>query len=157
MRWTSNPVDGSKSRELAAALGETGEESEDALEIAPHPVTVMAAVRPHVQVLLHRHPGEETPSLGCVADSHPGDLLRAQPMDGLPLHTDLAPCGPDQPADGPKRRGLAGAVAADEGHDLALVHAQRDIAQGVDVPVEDIDLVHLEQCRHQRRPIMAPS
>ena len=52
-----------------------------------------------------------------------------------------------EPGDRAQRRGLPGAVGADQRHALALFHGQRDALQRLDVAVEGVDVGELEQ-RH---------
>ena len=54
-----------------------------------------------------------------------------------------------EPGDGAERRRLAGAVPAEHGHDLALPHAQRHAVQRLNRPVARVDVLELEQRRHQ--------
>lgn len=75
-----------------------------------------------------------------------GRLVRGQLVDGLAVPEDLALARPVDAADGHERGGLAGAVGTDEGHDLAVIHAQGNVAQGLDVAVVGIncpDFKHL--------------
>jgi hypothetical protein len=51
-------------------------------------------------------------------------------------------------ADGHQQGRLAGAVGADQGDDLALVHMQIDAAQRLDVAVERVDAGDFQHCRH---------
>ncbi len=50
-----------------------------------------------------------------------------------------------QPGGGCQQRGLAGSVRADDGHDLAGLHCQRDAADGFDLAVGDMQILDLEQ------------
>jgi len=58
---------------------------------------------------------------------------------------DLAALALEQVGDGAQRGGLAGAVAAQDGHDAALRHLQRDALEHEDhVVVDDLDAVDVE-------------
>jgi hypothetical protein len=50
--------------------------------------------------------------------------------------------------DGADERGLAGAVGADDGHDLALGHVERDRRERLRVAVVEIEVADLEHRRH---------
>ena len=55
---------------------------------------------------------------------------------------------PEQPAQHADRRGLAGAVRAEEAEDLALVHGERDPVHGLEGPEVLAQLADLDGCRH---------
>jgi hypothetical protein len=63
----------------------------------------------------------------------------------LPVEDDGAVARLRPPADGHHQCGLAGAVRADQGDDLAFVHLDIDAAQGLDPAVERRHSVDLEQ------------
>ena len=87
------------------------------------PARVPAGVGAHLQVLQHRHAGEDAPALGRLADPADHPQVGAQVGDVLPVEPDPAGGDRAQPGDGPHGGGLAGAVRADQGDDLALVDA----------------------------------
>ena len=64
--------------------------------------------------------------------------------------SDLARLFETRPRDGAQRRRLARAVAAEDGHDLALVDPQRDAVQRLDLAVARLDVLELEQRRISR-------
>ena len=94
---------------------------------------------------MDRHPGEDPAALGALADAELDDLVRTEAVDPLAAQPDLALARLEQPGDRPQCRGLARAVRADEGDDLALLDVDRDAAQGVDRAVVGVDVVELEQ------------
>src|SRR5207249_3633372 len=69
-----------------------------------------------------------------------GEVAVAHPDGALPRAQDTG--------DRSQRRRLPGAVAADQRHDLALLHRERDALQRLDVAVVGVDLLDLEE-RHQ--------
>src|SRR3954470_8720021 len=73
------------------------------------------------EVLGHREVGEDAPVLGHVAEPEPGNLVRRAPVDARALEADLARARLDEAHQRLERGRLAGAVAAEEGHDLASV------------------------------------
>src|SRR5699024_3644711 len=82
----------------------------------------------------------------------PDDLVSLHLADELPAVADLAAAHPQQPRDRVHRGGLAGAVGADQGHDLALVHMEGDIPDGVDRPVKHIDVFDTKHLAHRQSP-----
>jgi hypothetical protein len=62
-----------------------------------------------------------------------GDIRASQ--QNLPLP------GVYQPGDGAKRGALAGAVRADQGHDLAFIDLDRDPSQGLDMAIEAVNIM----------------
>ena len=53
----------------------------------------------------------------------------------------------DQAGDGVERRGLAAAIGAEQRHDAALGHLQRDVGDADQVAVADFQMLDLEQRR----------
>jgi hypothetical protein len=76
------------------------------------------------QVVFHGKGTEDQPSLGHMGDACAHDLLRAAMHQIRVLEKNAALAGPDQPGNGAEHGRLARAVAADEGHYLALAHVQ---------------------------------
>ena len=126
------------------ALLEHREQLEDALH--HRLVAALALVGAHLEVLDHAHDREHPPALGHVADAErrrsrgPGRRRAACPSKRTP---------PDrraqQPGDRAQRRGLAGAVRAEQRDDLALLHGEADALERLDRAVLDGDVVELEQ------------
>ena len=87
-------------------------------------------------------------ALGDVRDACAGDPLGRGACDPLAREPDLAR-GRHEPGDRPERRRLAGAVPAEDGDDLALAHAQRHAVERLHRPVARVDVVELEERRHQ--------
>jgi hypothetical protein len=65
-------------------------------------------------------------------------------VDGLALEENLARGRALEPGDGPKERGLAAAVGADASEGLALFDLERDLEEGLEVAIKDVDLLELE-------------
>ena len=72
-------------------------------------------------------------------------LLAGMPAMFLPSKSDMAAAGLEQAGDGVERGGLARAVGADEGDDLALVDLEGDALDGVDVAVVDVHVLDFEK------------
>ncbi len=65
---------------------------------------------------------------------------------------DYGPAGSEQSGGGCEQRGLAGAVRADDGHDLTRLHRQRDAPDGFDLAIRDMQILDLEKRRHATLP-----
>ena len=66
----------------------------------------------------------------------------------LAVEGDLAADGLEEAGEGAQGGGLAGAVGADEGDDLAGVDAEGDALDGFDLAVGDPEVLDFEQCGH---------
>ena len=72
------------------------------------------------EVLLDGQLGDDAAALGHVRQPEAGIASTGVRVDVLAVEHDAAPrLGPDQPGDGAQQRGLAGAVGAEHGGDLA--------------------------------------
>src|SRR3954447_26587725 len=129
---------GERPRALRAPLEQPREELVDALEVLLDAGAVGALERAHLEVLEHAHAREEAPSLRRLRDSQLDDLVRGVADDRAALEADVAGAGMVQPVDRPERRRLAGAVRAEQRHDLAGPHLERDPLQRLDRAVEDV-------------------
>jgi hypothetical protein len=83
------------------------------------------------QVLVDRKFREHAAVLGRIADAAPRALVRRQPGQVLVVEGDLARAEWQEAHDAFDRRGLAGAVAADQAHHLLLADAERHAVQDV--------------------------
>ena len=63
-----------------------------------------------------------------------------------------SPAGTQQACGCCEQRGLAGAIRADDGHDLTGLHRQRDAADGFDLAVSDMQILDLEKSAHATLP-----
>ena len=77
------------------------------------------------------HVGEQLDVLKGAGDTQPGDLIRAQALDVLPAEPDDAVIWAVDAVDAVEKRGLAGAVGADNGENLFFLHLERNTLQGV--------------------------
>ena len=75
---------------------------------------------------------------------HAGDVLAGK-LDGAALDA-------HQTADGAQRRGLARAVGADEGDDLALLDGEGDALEGLDAAVADFQIRYFQQAHSSSTP-----
>ena len=99
----------------------------------------------NAQVVLHAQVGEDPLAAGHLSHAEAGDLVGRPVGDVAPVEDDGAVVGLDHPTDGPQERRLAGAVGADEGHDLSLADFDGDVGQDDDTVVADIELAHREE------------
>jgi len=125
--------------------------------ILPDPVLVGAGIRPHHDVLQNGELRKNLPSLGNVADPHPDDPVGVLPVDPLSQKFD----GPlfrlfllevvEQPHDRLEGRRLSRPVGSQQGHDVALLHLERDPVQRPDQVVPGFDIAHLQHPRSSPR------
>jgi hypothetical protein len=105
------------------------------------------------QVLLGRERREDAALLGAVAEAEAGDPVRRQADRLGALDLDRAGARADQAHDRAQRAGAAGAVAAEQGHDLAFVDVEVDAVQHVRFAVPALHARDLEEAlRHQCAP-----
>ena len=81
-------------------------------------------------------------------------LWAGTPVRGLPSKMILPDGGLEQAGEGAQGGGLAGAVGADEGDDLAGFDAEGDAFDGFDLAVGDAEVLDLEQCGHWASPLV---
>jgi hypothetical protein len=70
--------------------------------------------------------------------------VRRHLVDGLTVEEHLARRRPLETRDRPQERRLAAAVGADAGKSLALFDLERHLEEGLEVAVEDVDLLEFE-------------
>ena len=145
-----------RARHLHPPLLEAREGGEDALHVLGDPA-IGAGVGPHLQVLEHGQAIEDAPPLGHMGDPAEHDVVGGDAEEGFALEAHVATAGGEEPRQGLEGGGLAGAVVAEEGHDLALGDPERDALERVDLPVEDVEVLHLQHGVSHRRPPRAPT
>jgi hypothetical protein len=133
------------------ALAKAGKVLEHLVEDVLVAVLPLSAEHSQPQILQHREVGEHAPLLGNPRDPAPGDLVGAERGHVVAAQAHAALPGPRDPHDRAERRGLAGAVAADEGDHLALADRQRHALQNVRLAVVGVDLLDGEQA-HRPAP-----
>src|SRR5207245_10924465 len=92
------------------------------------------------------HSVEEATPLGYVPEPEPDDLCGGNVGDVPATRSHLSPRRRRQPGDGSQGRGLPGAVAADEGHDLSLFGLPRDALKGMALSVLGVDGRRRAEC-----------
>ena len=104
------------------------------------PAAAQVAIGAELQVLLHRVLGKELASLGHQREPEIGDLVRRHAADVAAGELD-APFGrAQQPGEAAQRRGLAGAVAAEHGDDLARLDREGDALDHLELAVGDVQV-----------------
>jgi hypothetical protein len=78
--------------ELAAAILQNREERVNLLEGPRRAGAILLPLRPHQEVLLDRHPGEELPALRYLDEAACEDLLRIEPRQILAGEGERAGC-----------------------------------------------------------------
>src|SRR5437867_1656089 len=137
--------------QLPLALAQAGEEREDKLERVVPPPPVRGAPA-ELEIVSDRHRGKELAPLRHVGDAPRDDLGRSETIEPRALEFDAPGAHGQKPADRPQRRGLAGAVRADQRHRLAPSHLERDAGDRRQVAVAGLEPVKPEQRGHTRRP-----
>ena len=72
------------------------------------------------------------------------DLVGAHALDAAALIQDIAGLGLQQAGNGLQGGGFASTVGTDQGDDLALIHLEGDVLDGVDVAVIDVDVINFQ-------------
>jgi hypothetical protein len=102
-------------------------------------------VGPEVEVLAHGELRPQLPPLRDERDPELGARGGRQLHERAAAEANVARARRPDAGDRPERGGLPGAVRAEERHDLALAHLEREPVQDLDVAVEDVDAVHAEE------------
>src|SRR6185369_10945307 len=95
---------------LCLAFLQAREEAVHPLEVGLHLCLVLARERAHLEVLVDRHPAEDTAALGRLADPELDDLMWPAVIDAVAAQLDVALAWLELARDRPQRRGLAGAI-----------------------------------------------
>ena len=72
------------------------------------------------------------------------DLVGAHALDAAALVQDVAGLGLQQAGNGLQGGGFTSTVGTDQGDDLALIHLEGDVLDGVDVAVIDVDVINFQ-------------
>ena len=109
----------------------------------------------HPEILPDRQAAEDAPALGYLHDAAANHVVRCDVGEHLAFEPHLALGRGQDAANRVQRSGLAGPVGADQGDDLILLDCQGEPPQGVDVAVEDVQVVDFEH-RHLSLPPRRP-
>src|SRR5205085_6524742 len=104
---------------------------------------LLGALLPQHEVLVHRELGEDVAVLRHVADAQVGDLVGLAAGDVLALPAHLAAAF-HHAHDGLGGGGAAGAVASQQGDDLALAHVELDAVQDMALAVPGVQVVRAQ-------------
>ena len=95
-----------------------------------------------LEVLVDGEIGEDAALFRHVAEAEPSDLVARAMGDRPPGEDQALGLAGDEAHDGLKRRALAGAVAAEQGDDLAFLDFERDAEQHLGASVERRKTAH---------------
>ena len=129
---------------MVTVAGQRREEVEDAVEVFRKVRLVRALERTHLEVLGDGHPWEEPPPLRRLRNPELDDVVGRIVGDVTSAERDRSASRMIQSVDRAERRRLARAVRADQRHDLALVHVDRDPLQRLNRAVVRVDVLELE-------------
>ena len=115
--------------ELVAPFREDRKELQDHRQRFAEPRLALAGVGAHFEIFHHRHRGEHLAPLRHMRDAELRALGRRHREQVLPVVGDLAADRRNDAGDGLEQRGLAGAVRADHGDELAALDLERHAAQ----------------------------
>ncbi len=115
--------------ELAAPLGEAREEGEGLFD-QRRDLAALLDVRAELQVLHHRHLREDQPAFRHQGDAAPHDDVAGPSGQHFAGEADVALLRRQHARDHAHRRRLAGAVGAQQRHDLARLDGERHVAHG---------------------------
>ena len=113
---------------------------------------VLAQVCADAQILRHGQVRKDPAALRHERDAARDDLVGRFSDQIRTVQQNFAGLRPDQTGDGLQRRGLACAVRADEGDDLAFFDGQVDALDGLDAAVGDDQILDLQNVTHLRPP-----
>ena len=122
---------------LFEAFAEPGKEGENVFAGSLNYVAVILQVGTEGEVFRHGEVGKNQASLGDVAQPAGDDFVGCQPGDLDPVKANGSGPRADQAGDGLQGGGLAGSVAADEGHNGATGNLKGDAVNGLDRTIGD--------------------
>src|SRR5262249_38786643 len=131
---------------LPLALGETREESEDAVEIPASTRACTRDHRAHREIFRNRQRRENLPPFGYLANPAVADAVARPARDVLSAVEDSAGGGPLHPGNRADQRRLAGAVRADDGDDRSLCDLDRHVIERLCIAIEQVEA--LDDQRH---------
>ena len=131
-------------RRLPPPLGEAREQGEHLVHRRLRAAARARQERTDLEVLLDRERREDLAPLGDLADTEVADPVARLAGDVGAAEADASGPRPLHAGDGADQAGLAGAVGADDGDQLAAAHLQRDAVQRLGVAVEEVQPVNLE-------------
>ena len=118
--------------EAAAAILKVGKGLHDGVE---RPCARSAGGARELEILFDRQPGEQSPAFGNKRHAQRGARVRGRRADILALEDDAARRDSVRAGDRAQKRGLAGAVRADERNRLPFLDGQADAAHSLELAV----------------------
>src|SRR5262245_28861219 len=100
----------------------------DAFEVLGDALAIAAQVGAHIETFGNREKGKYLASFRHMPQAHAHDAIRAQALDRRALKFDAAFLWVEHAGDGLEHGGLAGAVGAEHGDDLATRDLEADAA-----------------------------
>src|SRR4029079_2908660 len=131
---------------LGNALLQTRKQLEHAIQVRL--IYLALGEGAHFQVFENGHPRKDATAFGRLNYAQLHDLVRGHAADPVSVQRDLTSGGMKQARDRLECRALACAIGADQGHDLALLHFDRDALQRMNVAVVGVDIGDVEHRRH---------
>src|SRR5262249_53674461 len=119
-------------RLLRLALSEAREQGVDAIHVLADSRAIASLEGPHLEILDDGHPRKAVRALGRLGDSLLDDVMSMHRRDLLALKTDLSVSRSVEPVDRAQSRRLAGAICAEERHNLALTDVEGDSSECLD-------------------------
>src|SRR5207237_10686787 len=138
---------GEEIRRRVESRGELRKEMQDLVVGPGYAVALAALEAPELEVVAHAHAGKQAPSLRNVADAAARDFRRRAASEISAAERDTPVGSAHDADDGLQQRRLTGAVAAEQGDDLLLVHGAARRFDDVALAVERVDPRELEQER----------
>ena len=148
---------GKRPRHLPGALAQDREELEDPLPCGGHGGPVALGHRPETEVVGDGEAREHAASLRGQREAALDDSLGREPLDLLAAEANAAAGRGHEARDGVQEARFAGAVRAEQGDDLALPDAKRDLADRDDGAVADEEALDGEKVIRQRPPVRCSS
>jgi len=142
---------GQRSGELLTPLLQHRERVEDARHVLCDLPAIGADEGAELQMLLHRHLWPDLALLRTVRDAEADDDVGIGALDRLAAERDRARTRREDAGDRAQHRRLAGAVRADQRHELAFVHGERHAVQHARRPAMQRDVIEREHRHADRR------
>ena len=116
-----------------------GKRRPDVLEVPAHPPPSRRWIGPQFQVGGDAQGAEDPAAFGHQGQTQGDDALRGHVGEVMAGEIDGSLPGRQQSRNGAQGGGLAGAVAADQGHHLTLAHVERDALEHRQAAIPGLD------------------
>ncbi len=127
---------------LAAALGQNRKQFVGMVQIVSDASSITARERAHLQVFEHGQTRENLAPFGRMADAQAHDVVRRQLLNLLTIQHDSPGTRPQAAGNCQQGRRLAGPIGADQGHDLARLHLDRNALEHLDRAIARLNVFH---------------